>query len=61
MSTSTSAPADTRKIAASTKDTAPKALILSLAKAAVPGISAVFSCHGRNIVASSSAAPAAKR
>ena len=55
-------PAATRKIAASTNETAPKALIESLAKVLEPAITTFFSYQGRNIATSSPiAASAAKR
>ncbi len=45
-------PAGTRKIAASTNDTAPNALIESFAKLRLPGMTTDFSYQGRNIVTS---------
>ena len=55
-------PAATRKIAASTNETAPNALIESLTKVFEPAMTTFFSYQGRNIAASSPiAATAAKR
>ena len=55
-------PAATRKIAASTNETAPKAQIESLANFVDGGMTTFFSYHGRNIASSSQiAASAAKR
>jgi len=55
-------PAETRKIAASTNETAPNALIESFVKLRLPGMTTDFSYHGRNIANSRAiAAPAAKR
>ena len=62
MNSSTSTPALTRKIAASTNESAPNALTESLTKCPALVSNAFFSYQGRNIEkSSSSAAPAARR